>query len=48
MLLMKEKWKVYFKILNYVFSWKQIVCILCIIYDLDLIDVFSKFKLSKS
>ncbi len=29
-------------------SWKQIVCLLCIIYDLELIDIFSKFKHSKS
>jgi len=47
MLLVKEKCKVYIYILNYICSWKQIVYLLCIIYDLELIDIFSKFKHSK-
>jgi len=33
--------------LSYVYSWNQIVYLLSIIYDLELIDLFSKFKHSK-
>jgi hypothetical protein len=48
MLSVKEKCKIYLWMLSCVCSWNQIVCFLCIIYDLKLIDIFSKFKHSKS
>jgi len=48
MLLVKEKCEMYLHILNRVCNCKRIICLLHIIYDLELIDIFSKFKLSKS
>ncbi len=42
------KMQMYFYTLNYVCSWNQVICLLCIIYDLELIDLFSKLKHLKS
>jgi len=48
MLLVKEKMQSVFLDVKLRYSWNQIARLLCIIYDLELIDVYSKLKHSKS